>query len=106
MFFAGITRLERAGIPASHVMSYMLIGFDKKETWERIFHRFDRMRERGVLPFVMVFDPTRKDLKRFQRWSNTGLYRIVPNFADYDASAKSGNVIKASTSLLDLLEAA
>jgi hypothetical protein len=29
IFFRGISRLERAGIPAHHVMAYMLIGFDR-----------------------------------------------------------------------------
>ena len=82
IFFRGIDRLEAAGIPPKHVMAYMLIGYDKRETWDRIFHRFDRMVERGVLPFPMVFDPERQDLKAFQRWVVTGLYRAVP-FAEY-----------------------
>jgi hypothetical protein len=32
--FAGINTLEKAGIPPSHVRAYMLIGFDKNETWD------------------------------------------------------------------------
>lgn len=87
VFFDGVDRLERAGVPPTHLMAYMLIGFDKKETWERIHHRFNAMVSRGVRPYPMVFDPARRDLKRFQRWAVTGLYRAVP-FAEYDAGKK------------------
>jgi hypothetical protein len=82
VFFNGMDLLEAAGIPADRVMAYMLIGFDKRETWEAIWHRFNRMVERGIKPFPMVFDRTRKDLTAFQRWVNLGLYRIIP-WADY-----------------------
>lgn len=92
MFFSGVDTLAEAGVPPSHLMAYMLVGFDKKETWERLFHRFHRMTERGVHPYPMVFDPPingmdRLQLKRFQRWAVTGLYRAVP-FDQYDASIK------------------
>lgn len=36
VFFAGIDMLEAAGIPPKRVMAYMLVGFDKRETWERV----------------------------------------------------------------------
>jgi hypothetical protein len=86
IFFRGVDCLEQAGIPPSHLMAYMLIGFDPTETWERIFHRFDRMVARGIRPYPMVFDPARKDLKRFQRWVVTGLYRAGIPFERYDAN--------------------
>ena len=35
----------------------------------------------------MVFDRSRKDLCKFQRWVVTGLYRAVP-FEEYDANMK------------------
>lgn len=94
IFFRGIDMLEAAGIPPKRVMAYMLVGYDKRETWDRIWHRFNRMTERGVEPYPMVFDcratdPQRyRELKRLQRWTVTGLYRAVP-FADYDASKKN-----------------
>lgn len=78
VFFRGMDILERAGIEAKRVMAYMLIGYDKAETWERIWHRFNRMVERGIKPYPMVYDRSRKDLCAFQRWVNLGLYRIVP----------------------------
>lgn len=89
VFFRGVDTLERHGIPASHLMVFMLIGFDKRETWDRIFHRFNRMVGRGIRPYPMVFDQSRLDLKRFQRWVVTGLYRAVP-FDQYDAGRKAG----------------
>lgn len=87
IFFKGVDTLERAGIPAKHLRAYMLIGFDKAETWDRLWHRFNRMVDRGIEPYPIVFDGTRKDLKRFQRWVITGLYRAV-KFEDYDANMK------------------
>jgi hypothetical protein len=91
VFFRGVDMLEAAGIPPSHLMTYMLVGFDPRETWEAIWHRFNRMVARGIKPYPMVFDRARKDLTAFQRWVNTGLYRIVP-WAEY-----RGNHIAAPT---------
>lgn len=94
IFFRGMDMLEEAGIPAAHVMAYMLVGFFKNETWETIRHRFNRMVERGIRPYPMVFDCRETDperyrrLKQFQRWAVTGLYRAVP-FEDYDANKKA-----------------
>lgn len=78
VFFRGVDTLERAGIPPRNLMAYMLIGYDKAETWERIWQRFNRMVERGIKPYPMVYNRARKDLCAFQRWVNLGLYRIVP----------------------------
>lgn len=83
VFFRGVDTLERSGIPAKHLMAYMLIGFDPLETWERIWHRFNRMVERGIEPYPMVYRRERQPkLRQFQRWVITGLYRIVP-FTEY-----------------------
>jgi len=90
IFFRGVDMLERAGIPPKHLMAYMLVGYDPKETWERIWTRFNKMVERGILPFPMVFDPARKDLKRFQRWVVTGLYRFV-KWEDYRPNKENPN---------------
>ena len=87
VFFRGVERLEKAGVPARHLMAYMLVGFDPAETWDRIHYRFDRMVAAGIRPYPMVFDPARRDLKQFQRWAVTGLYRAVA-WADYDPSAR------------------
>ena len=86
-FFKGLDTLEAAGIPPRHVMVYMLVGFDPQETWEKVFYRFNQMVDRGVLPYPMPFDNKRRDLKAFQRWVVTGLYRTVP-WAEYKGKPK------------------
>jgi hypothetical protein len=87
VFFRGVEMLEAAGVPPRHLMAYMLVGYFKNETWESIKYRFDRMAALGIRPYPMVYGD-RPDLKRFQRWAVTGLYRAVP-FEDYDANRKS-----------------
>lgn len=94
IFFGGIDRLETAGIPPRNVMAYMLIGFDITETWDRIWHRFNRMVERGIRPYPMVYDRKRTDLLCFQRWVLTGLYRIV-KWDEYRRSTKSNESMEA-----------
>jgi hypothetical protein len=78
IFFRGVDTLERNGVPAKHLRAYMLIGYAKDETLDRVFRRFNRLIERGIEPYPMVYNRSRKDLCAFQRWAITGLYRIVP----------------------------
>ena len=93
VFFRGVAMLEAAGVPAKQLRAYMLVGWDKNETWERVHHRFDSMVARGIEPYPMVFDCRANDperyrgLKKFQRWAVTGLYRAVP-FSAYDANRR------------------
>jgi hypothetical protein len=94
IFFRGIDRLSRAGIPSRHVMAYMLIGFDPAETWDRIWRRFQRMVEREIRPYPMVYDRSRADLLCFQRWAITGLYRFVP-WNEYRRATKSPDSVAA-----------
>lgn len=77
-FFEGVDRLERSGIPPRHLRAYMLIGHDPEETIESRLYRFNRMVGRGIEPYPMPIDRTRKDLVAFSRWAVTGLYRAVP----------------------------
>jgi len=100
VFFDGVDTLERHGIKANDLMAYMLIGYDKRETWDKIHYRFDKMAERGIEPFVMVFDPKDVARKKFQRWANMGLYRLFP-FAEYDAGHKTKNQMPDQLSLFD-----
>lgn len=90
IFFRGVDMLDSAGVPAKHLMAYMLIGYDKNENWDRIWHRFNRMIERGISPYPMVYDRSRKDLLSFQRWVVTGLYRAVP-WNEYKRKTKSAD---------------
>ncbi len=94
IFFRGINRLNRAGIPSRHVMAYMLIGFDATETWDRIWRRFHRMVEREIRPYPMVYDRARTDLLCFQRWVIRGLYRRVP-WNEYRRATKSAESLAA-----------
>jgi hypothetical protein len=96
IFFRGIDLLESAGIPANRVMAYMLVGYDPAETLDRVLYRFDRMVERGILPYPMPYDTRSqgsdgiaryRQMKQLQRWAATGLYRSV-SFRDYDPSIK------------------
>jgi hypothetical protein len=98
MFFAGVDRLERAGVPPRNLMVFMLIGFAKGETMERIQYRFDRMVARDIKPYPMVYGD-RPDLKKFQRWVVTGLYRAGIPFSEYDVSARRPETDKGQTDL-------
>lgn len=102
LFFRGVDRLERAGVPPRFLMAYMLIGYDPAETWERVFHRFERMVERGIKPYPMIKGEKRRGLPRgdfgrrvehqtlggFQRWVNAGIYRAGVPFEEYDVNRR------------------
>ena len=97
-FFTGVDLLQAAGIPPEHLCTFMLIGYDQKETWERIWHRFLRMVDRGIRPYPMLFDDSRDNLKAFQRWCNTGLYRRVP-WDEYERSTRTEESTEAYLSM-------
>lgn len=109
VFFAGVDRLEKAGARPDDLMVYMLCGYDPRETWERLWHRYGKMVERGVRPYPMIHDRYRhampdhwKQLKRFQGWVITGAHKTSPlsEFrADHRAPPPKGE-------LLDMMEAA
>lgn len=100
-FIKGVDTLERHGIPPTHLLVYMLIGYDKRETWERVFYRFNRMVERGIRPYPMVYGDRHRTipigghneridhrtLSEFQRWVIRKAYTFLP-FEAYDVSAK------------------
>jgi hypothetical protein len=113
-FTTGIDTLERHGIPPTHVMAYMLVGYDKRETWERLFYRFNKMVARGIRPYPMIFgDKYRrlplggsnlrighKPLWEFQKWVIRRYYELIP-FDEFDNNAKG-----RQRDQLNLLEAA
>lgn len=86
IFFRGVDRLEAAGIPPTHLMAYMLVGWDPKETWHSIFLRLNMMKDRGIRPYPMVYGD-RPDLKRFQRWVIRREYLYIP-WENYQTSRK------------------
>lgn len=78
IFKAGVETLNRAGIPAKHLMVYMLVGFRKGETIEEVMYRFNEMVALGCRPYPMVFDASNKELKRFQAWVIRRYYQFIP----------------------------
>lgn len=100
-FFRGVDTLERHGIHPRKLLVYMLIGYDKRETWERVFYRFERMTEREIRPYPMIYGDrertlplgncpqriARRTLNEFQRWAIRKAYTFVP-FQDYDVAAR------------------
>lgn len=114
-FFSGVRIVQAAGIPPKHLMAYMLVGFDRKETWERLFYRFNRMVAVGIRPYPMIYGEKKRGLPdggsnisyagrtlgEFQRWVVTGLYRAV-DFTEYDVRIKRPRV--KPTEQLELAE--
>jgi hypothetical protein len=68
IFKEGVRSIVDAGIPAKHLMVYMLIGFRKGETEEEILHRLHEIEALGCNPYPMVFDRSNARLRAFQRW--------------------------------------
>lgn len=85
IFFRGVDMLEKAGISPKRLMVYMLVGYDKNETWDRIFDRFNRMVAKGIMPYPMVYDKDNKQLKKFQRWVIRRYYQFI-KWEDYQKS--------------------
>jgi hypothetical protein len=91
-FFRGVDMLEAHGIPPSHLMVYMLVGYDQRETWERVFYRFNKMVARGMKPFPMIYGNRNRPiplgsfnqrighrtLSEFQSWAVRRTFAIVP----------------------------
>jgi hypothetical protein len=100
-FFHGVDTLQRYGIHPRNLLVYMLIGYDKRETWERLFYRFDRMVAREIRPYPMIYGERertlplgdcrqridRRTLVEFQRWAIRKAYTFIP-FEAYDVNAK------------------
>ena len=78
VFKEGVRVMVEAGIPARHLMVYMLIGFRKGETEDEILYRFNEMVKLGCRPYPMVFDRTNARLRAFQRWGIRRYYEFVP----------------------------
>jgi hypothetical protein len=83
----------------------MLVGYDKRETWERVLYRFERMVKIRIRPYPMVFGyPHRglplggahpalakRTLKEFQRYAIRRL-NTVCEFHEYDTAARAPDV--------------
>lgn len=88
VFFRGVDRLVKAGIPARHLCVYMLIGYDPKETWGRLLYRFERISRMGMFAYPMNYDRTRIVLTRFQKWAVRRYFQVC-TWPAFRASYKS-----------------
>lgn len=88
LFRRGVKVLEYAGIPARHLMVYMLIGKRPEETEEEVLYRFNELKLMGCLPYPMVFDRSRLLLTRFQKWA-IRRYHEVCTWEDFKSNHKS-----------------
>jgi hypothetical protein len=100
-FFRGVDTLEENGIAPTCLLVYMLVGYDKRETWERVMYRFGKMVARGIRPYPMIFGERHRNLplggfngriahrtlSEFQRWAIRKAYTFIP-FEHYDVNAK------------------
>ena len=55
IFFRGLERLERAGVPPAHLMVYMLVGYAKGEKIEDVLERYRKLVDAGCKPYPMVY---------------------------------------------------
>ena len=100
-FFRGVETLRKHGIKPYRLMVYMLIGYDQRETWERVMYRFNKMVALKIRPYPMVYGDKKRTLPlggynedigdrtlgEFQRWVIRKAYNFIP-FELYDANAK------------------
>lgn len=114
-FFRGVDILADAGIPPSQLTAYMLVGYDPRETWERVIYRLNKMQARGIWPYPMIYGDKNRGLPlggcnqriahrrlfEFQRYVIRKAYEFI-EFEDYDASAKG----RRDTHQQDLFEVA
>jgi len=79
--------LTEAGIKPEHLLFYVLVGYNT--TFEQDYHRFEVLRDLGVLPFVMIYNNRRdkQNIRKFARWVNKRYYKVC-KFKDYNGSIR------------------
>ena len=78
----GLARMLGAGIPPHRIVVYMLIGFEGGETLDEIEYRRLEVAALGCHPYPMLYDRSREDLKRYQRWVIRRYCEFMP-FSEY-----------------------
>ena len=79
VFFAGLERLNAAGIPSRHVMVYMLVGYKPSETMEEVLYRFNRLRDAGCKPYPIVYERWRQpELEAIRPVGHRPVPRVYP----------------------------
>ena len=80
----------------------MLIGYDKRETWERVLYRFNKMVARQIRPYPMIYGDRfrslpaggchpaveQRTLAEFQRYVIRRVYYAAP-FETYTRKERS-----------------
>lgn len=83
---AGIDMLKDAKVPMQKVSFYVLTGFNT--TFEQDKYRCQKLREAGVLCFVMQYKPN-PQTRQLARWANKRwIYKSVP-FSEYNPHFRS-----------------
>lgn len=77
----GIERCVKAGIPATNMQFFVLIGFDS--TPEQDLERVTILKNLGCMPFVMPYDKHNDYQKRFARWVNSRWVFKTVEWKDY-----------------------
>jgi hypothetical protein len=89
VFFRGVELLLKHGFVPATIFVYMLVGYDKRETWERVLDRLYRMDAYDLRPYPMVYGDRarrlplggctqrieKKTLGDFQSWVVRRTYR-------------------------------
>jgi hypothetical protein len=75
-----IATMQSAGVPASRLMFFVLVGFDT--TKEEDMYRIELLRSLGCYPFVMPFDRHDRYQRDLTRWCNKYQHRNV-TWAEY-----------------------
>jgi len=78
----GIKTLINAGIKPSHLMFYILVGYNS--THKEDMKRFEIIREYGADPYIQIYNNRKDDkwIRNFARWVNKRLYKVC-EFKDY-----------------------
>jgi len=84
-----VALLNKVGIPSSHLMFYVLCGFNT--TIEEDLHRINVLIELGCLPYVMLYNqlPYHRigKLKELARWVNRRYYKVV-KWEEFDSKKR------------------
>ena len=73
VFFRGLERLEKAGVPPGHLMVYMLVGYAKGERIKDVLARYRKLVNAGCKPYPMVYgNPDPEDVNREPDQTNPG----------------------------------
>ncbi len=78
----GIRTLEAHGIRRSHLMFYVLVGFNT--TYKQDMERISMLVNEGIMPYVMPYNDSHDGyLPHLERWVNGRFYKLFP-FEQYD----------------------